>query len=264
MQVVLGVMPWRSVEVAVEKRVPAQKPSSPTSNLAAIKESTMRVLVIEDDPDVNHALSTFLREEGYSVDTAPDGEEGLYKASVWNYDIVLLDVMMPKVDGWKVLAELRKKKKTPVLMLTARDAVSDRVRGLNTGADDYLVKPFELSELSARVKALIRRAAGQPRPHINVGDVEINTVTRSVRRDGIAVALTAKEYNLLEFLAMHRGELVTRTAIYDHLFDENDDTLSNLLDVYISNLRRKLGHDLIETRRGQGYMIQGEAAGSDA
>ncbi|MEK6257486.1 MAG: response regulator transcription factor [Planctomycetota bacterium] len=219
----------------------------------------MRVLVIEDEPDVNHAVATFLREEGYSVDTAKDGEEGLYKATVWNYDAVLLDVMLPKIDGWRVLSDLRRTKKTPVLMLTARDAVADRVRGLNTGADDYLIKPFELSELSARVKALIRRAAGQPRPVIKIGNVELNTTTRMVSRDGVPAALTAKEYALLEFLALHRGELVTRTAIYDHLFDETDDTLSNLLDVYVSNLRRKLGHELIETRRGQGYMIHDEA-----
>lgn len=264
MQVVLGVTPWRSTEATAKNQFAATGPSKVIVGSATIKESKMRVLVIEDEPDVNHAVATFLREEGYSVDTAKDGEEGLYKATVWNYDAVLLDVMLPKIDGWKVLSELRRTKKTPVLMLTARDAVSDRVRGLNTGADDYLIKPFELAELSARVKALIRRAAGQPRPVIKIGNVEINTTTRNVTRDGVVTALTAKEYALLEFLAMHRGELVTRTAIYDHLFDENDDTLSNLLDVYVSNLRRKLGHELIETRRGQGYMIHDEAADEHA
>ena len=264
MQVVLGVPPWRSVEASGQKPFATSGPLKVTTSPAAIKESKMRVLVIEDEPDVNHAVATFLREEGYYVDTAKDGEEGLYKATVWNYDTVLLDVMLPKIDGWKVLSELRRTKKTPVLMLTARDAVSDRVRGLNTGADDYLIKPFELSELSARVKALIRRAAGQPRPVIKIGNVEINTTTRTVTRDGVAAALTAKEYALLEFLALHRGELVTRMAIYDHLFDETDDTLSNLLDVYVSNLRRKLGHELIETRRGQGYMIHDEVVGEHA
>ena len=263
MQVVLGVSPWRSTAAIAEKRSPASGPLKVTAGNAVLKESKMRVLVIEDEPDVNHAVATFLREEGYSVDTAKDGEEGLYKATVWNYDAVLLDVMLPKIDGWNVLSDLRRTKKTPVLMLTARDAVADRVRGLNTGADDYLIKPFELSELSARVKALIRRAAGQPRPVIKIGNVEINTTTRMVSRDGVPAALTAKEYALLEFLALHRGELVTRTAIYDHLFDETDETLSNLLDVYVSNLRRKLGHELIETRRGQGYMIHDEAPLAD-
>lgn len=220
----------------------------------------MRLLVIEDDPDVNHVVTMFLREEGYSVDTSRDGEDGLFKAQTWDYDAIVLDVMLPKLDGWNVLANLRLKKKTPVLMLTARDAVNDRVKGLNSGADDYLVKPFELSELGARVKALIRRSVGQPKPVMKIGNVEINTTTKLVFRDGVQVALTAKEYSLLEFLTLHRGKLVTRMAIYDHMFDENDETLSNLLDVYVSNLRRKLGHDVIETRRGQGYMVPEEAS----
>ena len=217
----------------------------------------MRVLVIEDEPDVRRAVAEYLREEGYAVDAASDGEEGQFKASAWEYDVILLDVMLPKVDGWKLLAEVRKTKRTPVLMLTARDAVTDRVRGLDTGADDYLVKPFELSEMAARVRALIRRSAGQARPLIEVGDVEIDTTARSVTRDGAAVNLSAKEYALVEFLAMHRGELVTRTMIYDHLFDEDDDSLSNLVDVYVSNIRKKLGREIITTRRGQGYLIHG-------
>ena len=217
----------------------------------------MRVLVIEDEPDVRRAVAEYLREEGYAVDAASDGEEGQFKANAWEYDVILLDVMLPKIDGWRLLAELRKTKRTPVLMLTARDAVSDRVRGLDTGADDYLVKPFELSEMAARVRALIRRSAGQARPVIEVGDVQIDTTARSVTRDGAAVNLSAKEYALVEFLAIHRGELVTRSMIYDHLFDEDDDSLSNLVDVYVSNIRKKLGRDLITTRRGQGYLIHG-------
>ncbi len=268
MQVVSGANSRRSFDATSERFISpfstsTSRPLGASSQREAIKESTMRVLVIEDEPDVNHVVASFLREEGYSVDTAKDGEEGLYKATAWNYDAVLLDVMLPKLDGWKVLTELRRKKKTPVLMLTARDAVPDRVRGLNGGADDYLVKPFELSELGARVKALIRRAAGQPQPIIKLGNVEVNTTTRTVTLDGAVAPLTAKEYALLEFLTLHRGELVTRMAIYDHLFDETDDTLSNLLDVYVSNLRRKLRHDLIETRRGQGYMIHEEAPTAD-
>ena len=217
----------------------------------------MRVLVVEDEPDVLRAVAMFLRESGYSVDTAANGEDGLFKAVTWEYDVVLLDVMLPRRDGWSVLEELRRKNKaTPVLMLTARDAIKDRVRGLDTGADDYLVKPFELSELVARVRALIRRSAGVAQPLIEIGNVSINTTSRMVSVDGVSIALTAKEYCLLEFLAVHRGELVTRTKIYDHLFDEYDASLSNLVDVYVSNIRRKVGRELITTRRGMGYIIE--------
>ncbi|MFO1020839.1 MAG: response regulator transcription factor [Planctomycetales bacterium] len=215
----------------------------------------MHLLVVEDEADLRRVIASALREEGYAVDTAEEGEDGLFKAQSWEYDAVILDVMLPKRDGWSVLNTLRESKKTPVLMLTARDSLNDRVRGLDGGADDYLVKPFELKELLARVRALIRRAAGQPRPILEIGDVRIDTVSRTVTLADEPVALTAKEYSFLEFLALHRGELVTRTMIYDHLFDENEESLSNLTDVYVSNLRRKLGHDLIQTRRGQGYLI---------
>jgi two-component system OmpR family response regulator len=218
----------------------------------------MRVLVVEDEPDVMRAVAMYLREAGYSVDTADNGEDGLFKGVTWDYDVILLDVMLPKRDGWSVLEEVRRhQKKTPVLMLTARDAVKDRVRGLDTGADDYLVKPFELSELLARVRALIRRSAGKAQAVIEIGSVKIDTTSRTVAVDGHQVALTAKEYCLLEFLAIHRGELVTRTKIYDHLFDEYDSSLSNLVDVYVSNIRRKVGRELITTRRGMGYIIEG-------
>ena len=216
----------------------------------------MRVLAVEDEPDLLGSLMKALREDGYAVDGAPDGEEGLYKAESYDYDAVVLDIMLPGIDGWEVLSRLRKTKKTPVLMLTARDAVRDRVRGLDSGADDYLVKPFELSELLARLRAHIRRSARQAQPRLEIGDVTIDTAARTVSRQGQEVTLTAREYALLEFLALHRGELVTRTMLYDHLFDENDDTLSNLLDVHVSNLRKKLGHEFITTRRGHGYCIE--------
>lgn len=216
----------------------------------------MRVLVVEDEPDLLDSLMKALREDGYAVDGAPDGEEGLYKADSYDYDAVVLDIMLPRIDGWEVLRRLRKTKKTPVLMLTARDAVPDRVRGLNTGADDYLVKPFDLSELLARLRALIRRSASQAESRLELGDVVIDTAARSVWRQGEPVALTAREYALVEFLALHRGQVVTRTMLYDHLFDENDSTLSNLLDVHVSNVRKKLGHDFIATRRGHGYCIE--------
>lgn len=216
----------------------------------------MRLLVIEDEADLLTSLAQALREEGYAVDTAADGEEGLYKAESWDYDAILLDVMLPRLDGWHVLQRLRRTKKTPVLMLTARDASRDRVRGLDTGADDYVVKPFDLDELLARLRALIRRAAGQTRNIIEIGPVVIDTAARQVTRSGQPVALTAREYGLLEFLALHRGEVVTRTALYEHLFDEDDSTLSNLLDVHVSNLRKKLGAEFIATRRGHGYCIE--------
>jgi two-component system, OmpR family, response regulator len=216
----------------------------------------MRVLVVEDEPRLLKSLAKALREEGYAVDTAEAGDEGLYKAETYNYDALILDVMLPRLDGWEILSRLRKQKQTPVLMLTARDASKDRVRGLDTGADDYLVKPFDLPELLARLRALIRRSAGKPRPELEIADIKIDTRGKTVTRAGEAVTLTAREYAILEYLALHRGELVTRTELYEHLFDETDDTLSNLLDVHVFSIRKKLGHDLIATRRGQGYCIE--------
>jgi two-component system, OmpR family, response regulator len=216
----------------------------------------MRILVVEDDQRLLRSLAKALREEGYAVDTAETGDDGLYKAESWDYDAMVLDIMLPVLDGWKVLERLRDQKKTPVLMLTARDAAQDRVRGLDTGADDYLVKPFDLAELLARVRALIRRSAGQPRPQIVLGDVVIDPRSRTVMSEGKPVTLTAREYAILEYLALHRGEVVSRTALYEHLFDENEDTLSNLLDVHVFNLRKKLGPDLILTRRGQGFLVE--------
>ena len=216
----------------------------------------MRILVIEDEPDLLAGLARSLREEGYAVDTAQDGEDGLFKAESVNYDALVLDVMLPRLDGWEVLRRLRAKKKTPVLLLTARDKTTDRVRGLDGGADDYLVKPFDLSELLARLRALIRRSASEARAIIQVGHVSLDTAARTVTRDAAPVELTAREYALVEYLALHRGEVVTRTVLYEHLFDETDDTLSNLLDVHVSNVRKKLGHEFIVTRRGHGYSIE--------
>ncbi len=217
----------------------------------------MRILIVEDEPDLLRALAQALREEGYAVDTATDGEDGLFKGESWEYDAVVLDVMLPKLDGWELLRRLRTSKRTPVLMLTARDQSRDRVRGLDTGADDYVIKPFDLPELLARLRALIRRTSNQTRAAIEIGDVMIDTAARNISRAGEAIPLTAREYALVEFLALHRGEVITRTALYEHLFDENDSTLSNLLDVHVSNVRKKLGHDFIVTRRGHGYCIEG-------
>jgi two-component system OmpR family response regulator len=223
---------------------------------AAAALFVMRILIVEDEADLLRGLARALRDEGYAVDTADNGEDGLFNAETNEYDAIVLDVMLPRLNGWEVLSRLRKQKETPVLMLTARDQTEDRVRGLDTGADDYVLKPFELSELLARLRALIRRTAGQTSNRLELGDVTIDTAARSVSKRGETVALTAREYSLLEYLVLHRGEVVTRTTLYEHLFDENDSSLSNLLDVHVSNIRRKLGHDFISTRRGHGYCVE--------
>ena len=215
----------------------------------------MRLLVIEDQPDLRSVLYAMLEEEGYAVDLAADGVQGLAKATTWSYDAIVLDLMLPKLDGWKLLDRLRETHKIPVLILSARDGLDDRVRGLDLGADDYLAKPFERSELMARLRALIRRSAGQPSSSVHLGDVTIDLRARQVKLGDEPISLTAREFGLLEYLAMHRGKVVSRRELYDHLFDELDDPASNIVDVYISYLRRKLGSQLIETRRGQGYVI---------
>ena len=216
----------------------------------------MRILVVEDEPDLLASLAQALREEGYAVDTAATGDDGLFSAEGTDYDAIVLDVMLPGLDGWEILKRLRKTKKTPVLMLTARDQMCDRVRGLDTGADDYVVKPFDLEELFARLRAIIRRSTHQTTNLIEIGDVKIDTAARHVFLKRKPVELTAREYSLVEFLALHRGEVVTRTQLYEHLFDENECSLSNLLDVHVSNVRKKLGAEFIVTRRGHGYCIE--------
>lgn len=216
----------------------------------------MRILVVEDEPDLLASLAQALREEGYAVDEAPDGEEGFYKAENYDYDAIVLDVMLPKLDGWEILQRLRQTKKTPVLMLTARDQLRDRVRGLDTGADDYLIKPFDLEEVFARLRSVIRRSKNNTTNVLVLGPVQIDTAARHVSLNEKPVELTAREYSLVEFLALHRGEVVTRTQLYEHLFDENESSLSNLLDVHVSNVRKKLGAEFIVTRRGHGYCIE--------
>jgi two-component system OmpR family response regulator len=215
----------------------------------------MRVLVVEDQDDLREVVAETLREESFAVDESPDGEEGLYKALNWDYDLVVLDVMMPIMDGWEVLEKLRKEKQTPVLMLTALDQVRDKVKGLNHGADDYLAKPFDLAELVARVRAVIRRNGGEHRPEVSVGRVTINTTSKTLRYDEKPVEVTAREYAMAELMIQHRGEVISRDFLYDHLFDENDESMSNMLDVYVYKLRQKFGKDFIKTRRGQGYLV---------
>jgi DNA-binding response OmpR family regulator len=216
----------------------------------------VRILVVEDEPDLRRLLDQALQEEGYAVDVAADGKTGLYKAETWDYDALVLDLMLPGLSGWDILTRVRATKPVPVLILTARDGVGDRVRGLDSGADDYLVKPFALAELHARLRALIRRSAGRASSRLEIGDLVIDTAARTVTRGGEGVRLTAREYSLVEMLALHRGQVVTRTDLYSHLFDEEDDSFSNLLDVHVSNIRKKLGKDFIVTRRGYGYVIE--------
>ena len=178
------------------------------------------------------------------------------KAGAVPYDTIVLDIMMPGIDGIAALSRLRKNGgRAPVLILTARDGLDDKVRGLNVGADDYMTKPFALAEVLARVRALIRRASPEPMTELTVGPIVMDTGARTVRREGQIVDLTAREYAILELLARRKGTVVTRSAIYEHVYDEHEDTLSNVIDVFIASLRRKVGPDVIRTRRGHGYLV---------
>lgn len=223
----------------------------------------MRVLLVEDQVALVKALRQGLEEEGFAVDAAMDGEEADAKARTTQYDVIVLDIMLPKVDGLTLLKKWRAAGiNTHVLMLTAKGTLDDKVTGLDTGADDYLTKPFELEELLARIRALIRRGHQVKDPLIRVYDLTIDTAARRVERAGQSIHLTPREYALLEFLAFHRGKVVTRTMIWEHLYDEYDENTSNVVDVYIRYLRNKIdkGFDppLILTRWGEGYMLRGE------
>ena len=216
----------------------------------------MRLLVVEDDADLRRALARTLREAGFAVDEAADGDDGLFQVLEVPYDAVVLDLMLPGRDGWSVLEALRAAgRKTPVLLLTARDAVADRVRGLDGGADDYLTKPFASSELIARLRALIRRATGAPDPKMELGGLTVDLTAQRVFRGDAEITLTAREFGILELLAHRRGTVVTRTSIGEHLYDDTSELMSNAIDVHVASLRRKLGSDLIQTRRGLGYLI---------
>jgi two-component system, OmpR family, copper resistance phosphate regulon response regulator CusR len=228
----------------------------------------LRILLVEDEPTAARMLAKGLREHAYAVDVAADGDHALYQTSVNDYDLVVLDVMLPGRDGFAVCRELRAAGSVvPVLMLTARDSVDDRVEGLDTGADDYLTKPFDFRELLAHVRALLRRGQALQPDVINLDDLEINTRARAVRRGARGVYLTAKEYALLEYLARRAGEVVTRTDIAEHVWDESFDPFSNLIEVYVQRLRRKIDDGaatrLIHTRRGEGYLLAAGGAELD-
>jgi two-component system, OmpR family, response regulator len=216
----------------------------------------MRLLIVEDEPDLANVLCQSFEEAHFAVDLSQTGEDALLSILESPYDAIILDVMLPGLDGWTVLSRMRAdRKRTPVLILTARDAVEDRVRGLNLGADDYLVKPFALAELTARINAMIRRAAGEPSAEIVVGDFRIDTLAKRVFRRGVEMELTGREYAIFELLIRSRGRPLQRSAIAAHIYNHATDVYSNTIDVHIAALRRKLGSFVIRTRRGEGYTI---------
>jgi heavy metal response regulator len=221
----------------------------------------MRILLVEDDKKVASFIRKGLEEEGYAVDVAADGEAGLFMGLDRLHDLIILDVMLPKKPGFQVLRELRQAKAaTPVLMLTARDTVEDKVQGLDAGADDYLTKPFVFAELLARVRALLRRRAETRSPRLQVADLVLDPATRSVTREGQPITLTNREFALLEYLMRNAGRVLTRTAITEHVWDYDFDSGTNVIDVYVNYLRKKIdaGHEpkLLHTVRGAGYVLR--------
>jgi len=220
----------------------------------------MKILLIEDYGPLRKSLTKGLREDGFAVDSTGEGEEGLWYAESFEYDLIVLDLMLPNVDGLTILQRLREQgNPVHILILTARDTVEDRVRGLDMGADDYLVKPFAFEELLARVRALLRRKYKSKSPLIEVDDLQIDTGTRTVKRAGMVIEMTAREYSILELLARRAGEVVSRTEIWEHVYDFASESSSNVIDVYIGYLRKKLEKNglprLIHTRRGAGYVL---------
>jgi two-component system OmpR family response regulator len=223
----------------------------------------MRILVVEDDPDLNRQLSDALKIAGYVVDSAQDGEQGHFLGETESYDAVVLDIGLPRLDGISVLEAWRRAgRNMPVLILTARDRWSDKVQGIDAGADDYVAKPFHIEEVLARIRALVRRAAGHATNEIECGPVRIDTKAGRVTVDGNPVKLTAHEYKVLEYLMHHRNRVVSRTELIEHLYDQDFDRDSNTIEVFVGRLRRKVSADLIETVRGLGYRIVTPGAGS--
>ena len=221
----------------------------------------MRVLVVEDEPELAEVLRQGLQEAHYAVDVAPDGEEGLFQAQTHTYDLIILDILLPKLDGLRVLRELRAGAcLTPILLLTAKDEMSDKVQGLDLGADDYLTKPFGFAELLARIRALLRRGKDVPLRLLQVGDLTVDLFTHRVARGAESITLTAKEYEVLEYLARNADRVVTRTELSEHVWAGDFDSFSNIIDVFLYRLRQKVdqGHalKLLHTMRGAGYMLK--------
>ena len=220
----------------------------------------MRLLVVEDDPKLARVIARGLREEAYAVDVSGDGRDAIAQAAINSYDAIVLDIMLPGADGLAVCRELRARGiKTPILMLTARDAIADRIAGLDTGADDYLTKPFDFGELLARLRALLRRPEALQPAQMKIGDLEIDSLAHSVTRAGVPISLTSKEYALLELLTRHAGKVVSRADIVAHVWDDNHDPFTNAVEVYVNRLRGKIDREpwrpLIHTRRGAGYIV---------
>ena len=221
----------------------------------------MRVLIVEDEPTLARQIRETLEASGYAVDQATDGEEGHFLGSTESYDSIILDLGLPAMDGLTVLDKWRKgDMAVPVLVLTARDSWSDKVAGLDAGADDYLAKPFQMEELIARLRALIRRSAGHASSELEAGDVRLDARSGRVTLKGTPVRLTAQEYKLLAYLMHHKGKVVSRTELIEHIYDQDFDRDSNTIEVFITRIRKKLGADLIETIRGLGYSLNDTAA----
>src|SRR5580698_7621917 len=224
----------------------------------------MRILVVEDEKRIADFVARGLKEEHYAVDIAYDGEEGLYLAEINPYDLMIFDIMLPKVNGFSICSQLRSNGiNTPILMLTARAEVKDKVKGLNAGADDYLTKPFSFEELLARVKVLLRRLASNKTSILKAADLELNQLNHEVKREGKTIALTTKEYVLLEYFMLHTGQVISRSMISEHVWNEQFDSMSNVIDVHVRNLRNKVDDGfkkkLIHTLRGSGYMLKNPA-----
>lgn len=219
----------------------------------------MRVLVVEDNHELRETLVRGFSEEGYAVDASHAGDEGLFRATNWSYDLVILDVLLPERDGWEILGKIREKQDVPVIVISACSGLEDRLRGLRSGADDYITKPFDLEELIARAETVLRRSKNMPTPIVELGAVRLNDAEKQVFLQGEEVSLTPIEFGILKILLFNQGKVISRAYLYDHLFDEAGDlSSSNMIDVYVCRLRRKLGKAFIKTRRGHGYTIESE------
>lgn len=218
-------------------------------------EALVKILIVEDDHDVRTAISKALHEGGFEVESTADGAEGLYYALNWDFEAIVLDVMLPEMDGWEVLRRLRLEKKTPVLMLTAMSELEDRLLGLDSGADDYLTKPYEPMELIARLRALVRRSTGHAENRIDLGRVSINTANQTITLDDEQVQLTPSQYKIVEYLARRTGKLISREELCEALLIEEEHSFSNVLNVQIYNIRKKLGKSFLQNRRGVGFIV---------